>query len=328
MAKKSFTTMISSLSSQTLYLLLILVCVVPLMIPGIKLPTKPEKQTIDLYAFLMQIDPAKPVIIQSDWTNSSKGESAGQYQALLRILMRRNIKFFVISVGDPQAPDVSKAVIQQINSERAKSPTPEREYKLWEDWIDGGYRPDPSGSFATSMKIKFREAFAGIKNRQPNGSEGDIFQSPVLKNAKSLSDFSALINITASGTMDFLIARIGGSIPLGLMCTGVIGPQMQQYYATNQIFGLSIGLKGMYDIEWMMEYGVRGSDVKSTGKEDKRVVSETYRDIDIPPFKGQKNFDTGAKYYVALHTALGLIILCVIAGNASLLKAKFSRGDR
>jgi hypothetical protein len=276
----------------------------------------------------MQLDPAKPVIIQSDWTNSSKGESAGQYQALLRILMRRNIKFFVISVGDPQAPDVSKAVIQQINTERLATSPPEREYKLWEDWIDGGFRPDPSGSFATSLKIKFREAFTGIKNRQPNGTEADIFQSPVLKNTKGLGDFSALINITASGTMDFLIARIGGSIPLGLMCTGVIGPQMQQYYATNQIFGLSIGLKGMYDIEWMMENGVRGSDVKSTGPKDLRVVSETFRDIEIPPFTGQKNFDTGAKYYVALHTALALIILCVIAGNASLLKSRFTRGGK
>lgn len=326
MSKPNLIQKLSSLSSQTLYLLLIVICAGSLLaFPKTELPSKPEEQSTDLYVALSQLTPDKPILVQSDWTNSSRGESAGQFEALLRILMRKNVKFLLYSVGDPQAPQVARGVITNINEERKKAGLPV--YELWRDYVDGGYTADPSGAFATSMKSNIRAAFQGKKNKNDKGDQEEIFKSPVLASVKSIKDFQLLVNITASGTMDFLIARVGGSVPLSLMCTGVIGPQMQQYYAAGQLVGLSIGLKGVYDVERMMEYGVRGSGVPSNGPNDKRLVSNNHSDVDIPPFTGQINLDRGSKYNTALHFALALMILAVFAGNLSLIAQRFKRGN-
>ncbi|MBL8088462.1 MAG: hypothetical protein JNM85_10395 [Chthonomonas sp.] len=318
MAERSFVDRISKLSSQTLYLLLILVCTVTLFFKA-DVPSKPEDQSVDMFLALSQLDPSKPILIQSDWTNSSRGESMGQFEALMRIIMRRKVKFLLYAVGDAQAPQVARNVINRINLEQ---PEAER-YKLFEDWVDAGYYADPSGAFATSMKGNIRAAFKDKQNRRPDGQSADIWGSPVLAKVKRIGDFQLLVNITASGTMDFLIARVGGSVPLALMCTGVIGPQMQQYYASGQLVGLSIGLKGVYDIERMMESGVRGTSVPKSGPDDKRIESTNFRDVQVEPFTGLTNYDRGAKYYLALHAALTLMILAVLAGNASIIASKF-----
>jgi hypothetical protein len=98
-----------------------------------------------------------------------------------------------------------------------------------------------------------------------------------------------LILITASNTSNITIERITG-VPLLMMVTGVMGPETQVYYASKQVKGLVVGLKGVYDMETQMQK-------------------------DWPDTAQYVNLDNGAKYYPTLHLALLLLIAAVVIGN-------------
>src|SRR5262249_53728848 len=152
---------------------------------------KPAKPSTDFYTYVEKTIPAdKPVLISSDWTNSTRGESAGEFKALLRILMRRNIKFCVFSMADPNAPQVAKDTIQDINEERRAAG--ERPYDRWTDWVNAGFFPNAE-AISNAMNNNFQTAFQDKKSENTNGDPTPVFQSPVLANVHGLSDFSCFI---------------------------------------------------------------------------------------------------------------------------------------
>jgi hypothetical protein len=94
------------------------------------------------------------------------------------------------------------------------------------------------------------------------------------------------------------------------MVTGVMGPETNNYYRSGQIFGVVIGLNGAVEMETLMENGIAAGQ------------SETYRNLVIEGFKGKTNYARGMSYYLALHTAMGLMIVLVIIGNVGMYMAK------
>ncbi|MBS1704980.1 MAG: hypothetical protein JST40_03840 [Armatimonadetes bacterium] len=315
--ERNWVEKLSGAKPTTLYMLLIVVSAIFLFIKY-QIPVKPDPESVDLYARLATLPKDRPVLVQSDWTNSSRGESAGQFEALMRILMDNEIKFVIYSAADPQAPQVARNVIRFINEERkAEGKAP---YKVWENYLDCGYFPNAEG-MGQAMKANLRNAFSNKKNRKPDGTDADIWESPVLAGVKSIKDIPLLVNVTASATIDVLIERLGGQVNLGLMCTGVMSPQMVPYYASGQLKGLSGGLKGVYDLEWMMNYGIRGDQVPNDPSLPNRAVCKSNSTIDVKPLQGT-TFSRGASYYLSLHAALTLMILAVVAGNLSLISAR------
>src|SRR6478735_827436 len=95
---------LQSLPKPMLYLVLIVLTSVPLFVT-LTIPNKEAKPSANFYTmvtgtgdptfatFTKTIDPTKPVLIQTDWTTSTRGESMGQFKSLMRILMARKIKF-------------------------------------------------------------------------------------------------------------------------------------------------------------------------------------------------------------------------------------------
>lgn len=304
--KKSFGERLQSVPRQVLYLVLVVFGSIPLFVQ-VEVPTKPANGTIDLFTALMTAPADKPVLIQTDWTNSTRGESAGQFKALMKIIMRRGLKFAMFTVADAQGPEVSRLALQKLNAERKANG--EAEYKEWTDYVSMGYFPNAEGT-AQSMASNLRNAFASRQSNKPDGTKGPSIESPVLQNVRSMSDVSLFLNITASGTIDIIVERLNGKgAPIALMCTGVMGPQALPYYDSKQLVGISIGLKGVYDLEAMMNYGVNAANGKIK-KEGSPVVEG---------FTGMKNFDQGGAYYPALHSALTLMILAVVAGNVGMI---------
>lgn len=291
--KKSLADILQSINKPTLYLILIALTSIPLFIP-MTVPNVPEKSTEDLYQALMKIPEGKTVLMESDWTNSTRGESMGQFKALMRIIMRKKLKVCIYTAADPQAPKVSRDTIRSLNQERKDHNEPP--FTEWNDWVSLGYFPAAEGT-SVSIGSDVRKAFAGKKAADPvTGVQTDVFQSPVLKDIRSVADFPALIVLTASNTSNIVIERLYGKVPLGMMVTGVMGPETQVYYDSHQLFGLSKGLKGVYDMETLMNDGAPHDGIP-------------------PGFPGMLNKDMGALYYPTLHFALGLLILAVVIGN-------------
>ena len=299
---------LQSLPKPALYLVLIILTSVPLFVP-VSIPNKEAKPSANFYTmvsgttdpnfpeFNVKIDPNKPVLIQTDWTTSTRGESAGQFKSLMRILMHRHIKFLFYSAGDPQAPQVALDYIQMLNEERKKEGL--APYQRWTDYVDAGYFPGAE-AICNAIQNDFYTAFKDRHDKDLNGNQTGIFDSPVLQGVHKVSDFSVMILVTGSNTSNIAIERIK-SVPMIMMVTGVMGPETQVYYDSGQLKGLVTGLKGLYDMESLM-------------KTD-------------PQFAKEVSLDNGAKYYPTLHLALVLMILAVVIGNIGMFMSR-KRGAR
>jgi len=303
--EKTIWEKLQAIDRRVLYTLLMVIATVSLFFK-VNVPTKPGQPTKDLYRLLVD-DEALPegstVILQSDWTQSTRGESAGQMEALLRILMRRNIKFALLSVADPQAPLVARNVIRAINLERkAKN---QREYQVWEDYVNLGYFPNAEGT-SNAIAANFKTAVAGRKETPPGSATPlDVFQSPVLSKVSKVEDVPVYINVTGSHTSNILIERLGGRVPFAALVTGVMGPETLNYYQSGQVKGVAIGLNGVAEMESLMEKGL-----VETGKPE------------VKSFAGETNYGRGMAYYLALHTCLVLMIVAVVVGNVAMVAAR------
>lgn len=284
---KSIGDKLQSISKPWLFLILILCTSVPLFFSGLRVPNKSESSTEALFKALENIPAGSTLLLESDWTNSTHGESAGQFKAIVRTAIRKNLKLCIYTAADPQAPKVSRDTMRAINAERKARNEPT--YDEWKDWINLGYFPSAEGT-AVNMASDVRKAFAGKKAMSPAGRQEDVFLSPVLSNIRKVGDFPLLLVITASNTSNVVIERLYGKVKLGMAVTGVMGPETQVYYDSGQLVGLSKGLKGVYDMEILMDKA----------------------------FPGQKNLDQGSTYYPTLHFALTLLILAVIIGNVGM----------
>lgn len=299
---KTLGEKLQSINRSTLFLILILATSVPLFFP-VALPNRTDAPAQDLYQKLMTLPEGSTVLVQSDWTQSTRGESGGQFNALMRILMRRHIKACIYTAADPQAPEVARNAILDLNKQQADAGLPP--YSEWNDWVHLGFFPSAEGT-SVSIGNDVRKAFAGKKASPPTGAKEDVFQSPVLKDIRTVRDFPLMVLVTASNTSNVAIERLYGKVPLAMMVTGVMGPETQVYYDSHQLVGLSKGLKGVYDLENMMEDGATIGGQK------------------FPPFKGKGmiNHDLGTLYYPTLHAALLLLILAVIIGNVGMFMSR------
>jgi len=290
-APRSLGDKLQSLPKPALYIVLIILTSIPLF-AKVSIPNRPAKASIDFYNLVKNLPADKPILIQTDWTTSTRGESAGEFKSLMRMLMHKHVKFCIYSAGDPQAPQVARDYIDIVNQERKDhGDTP---YVGWSDYVVAGYFPSAE-AISNSITNNFRTAFQDKKDKNLQGTPTPIFESPVLSNVNKVSDFSAMLIVTGSNTSNVAIERIK-HVPLAMMVTGVMGPETQVYYDSGQLKGLVTGLKGLYDMETQM--------------------------VKDPDFSKEKSLDQGAAYYPTLHIALVLMILAVIIGNVGMFISK------
>ncbi|RYG87131.1 hypothetical protein EON77_02605 [bacterium] len=310
---------LQGLPKPVIYLILILVCTIPqfftIPIFTIPIPNQPDDSSVKFYSTLMALPEGSRVLVASDWTGSTRGESKGQFLALLKLLMERKIKFALYSTADPQAPQAAIDTIRQLNAQRRIDGKPE--YQRWTDWVNVGYFAD-SEAATNGIANDLTTTFKSKKDTPPGGSSESVLQSPVFQRVQSVRDFQALIVITASKTSNITIERVSGKIPLAFMVTGVMGPESRVFFQSNQVVGLAVGLKGAFDLEQLDKYGVNNpgtNEIKST------IVSGS-----VPPVVPDDPPGQGTRFYPTLHFALALMIFMVVLGNVGMFLAR--RGGR
>ncbi len=300
MSNRALGAKLQALPKVWIYIILLITCSLPLF-ATIKVPNEPSESSIDLYTSLMKLPEGSTILLSSDWTGSTRGESSGHFDCIVRILMRRKIKFCLYSTADPQAPQVAQDSIARLTAEHAKEGG--EAYSRWKDWVNVGFFPNAESAI-NGISNDLKGSFASRKDIPPGGQPTSVFESPVMQGRAKVQDFAMLVVITASKTSNFTVARCFGKLPLAFAVTGVMGPETNVYYSSKQLVGFANGLKGAYDLETMMENGVE-------------VKGENF-----PPFKGKTNAGKGFKYYPTLHFALFLLIIMVILGNVGMFLSK------
>jgi hypothetical protein len=300
-----------------LYLALIVATALPLFF-NIKLPNEPSDASIDLFTSIMDIPDGSSVLLSTEWTNATRAENAGEFEAVVRMLEHKHVKFAIFSIGDAQAPPVAVDEITKLNAERIASG--EKPYERWTDWVDLGFYPNAEGT-ASALASNVRGAFAGKQDINPQGKAEDVFDSPVLQHMQTLKDVPVFFEVTASSTSTVYIQRISKKVPMALLVTGVMGPEAIPYYASGQVVGLSAGLKGVLDLESMMVTGVNVADANG-----RIAVSSAKHAKQYPGFLSPDKKGKGATYFPALHVAMLLLILAIIVGNVGMFLTK--RGQK
>jgi hypothetical protein len=121
-----------------------------------------------------------------------------------------------------------------------------------------------------------------------------------MKGIKDLSDMKAVINVTASASINVWYERIRGKAPIGLMCTAVMAGENIPYFASGQLFGMVIGAKGAFDYE----------DLLAQKYPDEKYV----------------NYQSGRRYMSPLFFALLILIVSVIVGNVAMVVLRKKEG--
>ncbi len=302
---------------RVLYAVLIALTSIGLFLKA-EIPVAVDISSADLYAKLMSIDPAKPVVIQTDWTISTRGENMSHLESLLRILMSRKVKFVYYS-ATPDAPalQVATDVIRKINDERKSAGL--STYERGRDYISLGLFPNAEGA-NENMRNDIRKAWGGRRVRMPDGKEIEVFQTPVLQNVHAMSDFGLMVVVTASSTIDIAVQRLNDKVDLASMVTGVVAPGMLPYYQAHQLKGYAGGLKGSYDIEYMMKHGINHRDPDGSIKVPVGSITK-----EVPPLGEGKTLARATQYYADLHIALSLLIFAVLVGNVGMFAIRKSK---
>ena len=191
----------------------------------------------DLFDKIESLNEGDVILIESDWTTSTAGESRGQFKALIRHLMRKKIKFVTTAI-DPLAPGIGQIFIEEVKREE---PTDGPRYRQGVDYEIAGYFPNAENHVQ-----------AMVTNMRKELSSKGLGNSPVLAGINDLSDMKAVVLVTASSSINVWYERLRNKAPLGLMCTAVMAGENIPYHASGQLFGMTIGAKGAFDYETLL----------------------------------------------------------------------------
>jgi len=225
-----------AIDRRVLYGILMVLVFWQILIP-ITVPNVTMGMSKDLFDKIEGLQPGDVVLIESDWTTSTRGESMGQFKALIRHLMRKEVKFVTTAI-DPLAPGIGEIFIEQVKREE---PADGPRYEKGRDYEIAGYFPNAE-NHVQSM----------VTNMRKELSSKGLGNSPVLEGIDDLSDMKAVILVTASSSINVWYERLRNKAPLGLMCTAVMAGENIPYHASGQLFGMTIGAKGAFDYETLL----------------------------------------------------------------------------
>ncbi|MFN8138307.1 MAG: hypothetical protein U0R49_00755 [Fimbriimonadales bacterium] len=224
---------ISTLDRRWLYLCLFIVVAWQTMFP-LKVQNVVSPMSAGLFDYLNSLNEGDFIVIQSDWTMSTQGESQGQFQSLIKLLARKKIRFVVTSVSDPACPDIAKANIKMVLEKEPGG----KDFKENEFWAVAGYFPNAE-NHNTNMVNNIRQELR---------AKG-VTTLPVMNGIDDLSDTKAVVVVTGTSSALLWYERMNNKTQLGMMLTAVMAGENIPYYLSRQSFGLVIGAKGAYDME-------------------------------------------------------------------------------
>jgi hypothetical protein len=258
----------------------------------LKMPIGISRSVQGLYDKIEEAPPDKIVIVESDWGVNIKAESEGQMRAVLEHLMRRKVKFAVMSwVGNPEG---------QQNGMRIASDVAEKYgYEYGEDWVAWGAMKKASGAELASLAKDIH----GAVNTDVNGMPlGDI---PMMKNVRKISDVYLVFAVTYDWSwtqwLGFVQGVYGTNYAVGV--SAITSSTAYAYVETGQMCGLLPGAPGAAEYEELL-------------KRDNDKYPEEYWVLDKNRF--------ALKKVVILSMAISYILLMILLGNISFYASRRS----
>ena len=114
---------LQTIDRRIIYAVLLVFILIPLFLPGLQLPNYPAKQSVDFYDTVERVgakDPAsahKIVIIDGQWSPSTRGENQWQAEAIVTHLMQKHLRFATIAFDTQNETVTRLQVVEPLAKE-------------------------------------------------------------------------------------------------------------------------------------------------------------------------------------------------------------------
>lgn len=221
------------LDRRVIYVALAVGVAVPLLVHAI-MPVTVSPTTRSLYKAINRLPRDKLVILAIDWDAATRAENEPQTEAVMKHLMKRGIRFAVVSFINPWGPQFGELVASRVSKELGK--------KYGVDWVNLGYVT--GGAIALRSFVLCKDIVGFFRGRDAHGRP--LVRMPVMEGIRDFSDVSTVVEFTGGGGLEDWIAFANGlkGTPIGHGCTAVIAPRRYQFIDSGQLEGMLVGLVG------------------------------------------------------------------------------------
>ncbi len=248
----AFWQKMQEVNTSVIYAILIALVMASLLIPHLKFPNVVSPSTRSAYNVIEAIGKQphpKLVIVDGWWDSGTYGENYWQAKAVFRQLLKDHIPFAIMS-GTPQNTELSQQIVSGL--------APQYGSVYGRDYINWGYR----NAYGQILKALVHDIPGTMKE---DYLHRHLKQFPIMQDVHTMRDVSAIVEITASSSVEVWMQFVQGvyQTPLLLFCTAVEAPTYFPYVDSGQMSGLVMGVKGAGDYEQLLGVSDFGTKVST-----------------------------------------------------------------
>jgi len=240
------------------YLATFVLLLVPFIVSIPMPPGKVSPTTRGVYEGIESCPPDKVILVDSSWHQGSAAENYAQFEAVIRHLCLKRIKFVVTSVGiEPIAPEVAQKVIEPIAEEAG--------YVYGRDWVNAGYlaagAPAGAGVGASPLGIIIEGFCRDFHKFYPNDTHGTpVEELPLMANVRSIEDVHMTFCVTYCPDPQWIqVVKGQFGVPVGFACMTIMAPSYYPFIDSGQLDGMLIGNRGAAEYEDLVNFRARGT---------------------------------------------------------------------
>jgi hypothetical protein len=226
------------------YLGLFLITLAPL-VGRWKLPLYVTEPPQMLRAAIEALPADKVVFITSNWDAGTQTENRPQLVAVARHLIRRGIKFAILSINSAQSPQLAQTAIE----EAIRAEGGDTRWQYGRDWVNLGFKIGEDAwlnSFSKDVSKMITEDWKAVP----------LSRIPMMQGVRNFGpegQISMLIDITGSNTIEKWYQFLSTTnVKIGLTCTAVMAPEQYPFLDSGQLSGLLTGMKGAAEYEQLL----------------------------------------------------------------------------
>lgn len=287
---------INTQKERRIIFLLVILCLLPPIVWGIKLPPAPLGTSDAIFDYIQsEPEPNKGtvMVLALDFGPGTAAENKPQAKLVIEHLLRKRIPFALTSIYVLASPFLQELPLEII--EELKKELPDEHWEYGKDWVNFGYLP--GGFMEVQSLARAKDWWSHLKT----DANGNILSElPIMQSLKNIQNVRALAQITGlvgtfSAWLQFFQTK--NHTPVMLHgCTSITIPDAYMYYASKQMNGLFEGIAGAAWYEHRMN----------------QILPD--RTID-----SAQSVNTGTSF------AQILVIVLVVVGNATLLAQWFRK---
>lgn len=254
MSKKSLTKKIADADVRIIFVMIFIVTALPLLMPiGLPIPISEEVRAA--YDTIDALPPGSIIIIGNEFTAPSWTELGPAWIALMKQVIKNDIRFVMASYFYGEPPIAFTNLIQPKIQRYLDT------YEYGVDWCDLGFLPGGESSlaaFASNVKFVDTDRF---------GNKLDDLE--IFDDIHSLSDFALCLELDPGARLDVYLRQFQETygLPFITITYGVTKAAYMPYMASGQLSGMMAALSGGAEYEQLVkEPGVAsaGMDAVST----------------------------------------------------------------